>query len=134
MRNYFDGIYGLDRFSKIILITGGLFLITKSYLGAVILIVYGTWRVLSRNVEARRREEIVFNEIMARMSYKVNRFMHGKGLGNWSIKKKIKELKERRYYVIVSCPKCAQKLRLPKNKGNIIVTCKKCANEFKLTT
>lgn len=134
MRNYFEGSYGLDRFSRVILITGVLFLITRSYIPALILISYGVWRILSRNVEARRREEIVFDETMARMSYKFNQFFHSKGLKSWSIKRKLKELKDRRYYVIVTCPKCNQKLRLPKNKGNIIVTCKRCSSEFRMRT
>lgn len=134
MKNYFEGSYGLDRFSRVILITGGLFLIGRSYVPALILICYGGFRALSRNIEARRREEIAFDEIMARISYKFNQFMHSKGLGNWSIKRKLKDLKDRRYYVIISCPKCSQKLRLPKKKGNIIVTCKRCANQFKIRT
>jgi len=134
MRNYFEGSYGLDRLSRVILISGVLFLITRSYIAALMLISCGAWRSLSRNVEARRREEIVFDEIMGRIVYKINQFIHSKGLGNWSIKRKLKELKDRKYYVIVSCPKCSQKLRLPKNKGNIVVTCKRCANEFKLRT
>jgi len=134
MRNYFDGTYGLDRFSRVVLITGLLFLLTRSYIPAAILITYGVWRALSHNIEARRREEIVYEQILEKLSYKINSFVNKKGLNNWRFKKKIKELKDRRYYVIISCPKCSQKLRLPKKKGNIIVTCKRCFNEFKLKT
>jgi len=134
MRNYFEGTYGLDRFSRIILMIGFLFLLTGSYISAAILIGYGAWRALSHNIEARRREEIVYEHILGRISYKINSFISSKGLRSWSFKKKIKELKDRKNYVIVSCPKCSQKLRLPKKKGNIVVTCKRCFNEFKLKT
>lgn len=41
---------------------------------------------------------------------------------------------EKKNYKIVSCPKCGQKLRLPRGKGKIVVTCKKCSFEFKLKT
>lgn len=37
-------------------------------------------------------------------------------------------------FVIVSCPNCKSKLRLPKNEKNIIVSCPKCNNEFKVIT
>ncbi len=39
---------------------------------------------------------------------------------------------EKKNYKIVKCPKCGQKLRLPRGKGKITVTCKRCFYEFKM--
>lgn len=37
-------------------------------------------------------------------------------------------------YLVINCPKCPSRLRLPKGKGNITVTCPNCSNEFKTRT
>ncbi len=34
--------------------------------------------------------------------------------------------------LIIECPKCRQKLRLPRNKGTLKVTCKACQEIFKV--
>ena len=36
--------------------------------------------------------------------------------------------------VIIECPQCNAKLRLPKDKGKIIISCPSCKHEFKYTT
>lgn len=33
-------------------------------------------------------------------------------------------------YKIFKCPKCKQKLRVPRGKGRIQISCKRCGNEF----
>lgn len=37
-------------------------------------------------------------------------------------------------YLVIDCPSCKTRLRVPKNTGKIIVTCPNCKNEFKITT
>lgn len=37
-------------------------------------------------------------------------------------------------YIVVDCPKCPTRLRVPKGKGKITVTCPKCKTDFKLDT
>ena len=34
-------------------------------------------------------------------------------------------------YKVFKCPKCSQKLRVPRGKGKIMITCRRCGNEFK---
>lgn len=42
-----------------------------------------------------------------------------------------KWVNEKKNFKILVCPKCGQKLRVPRGKGKITVTCKKCLFEFK---
>jgi len=141
VKNFFQGVYGLDRFSKLLLFIGALFFISSR--GAIfglilglIIIGYATWRSLSHNKEGRRRESIAFESYVRDLSYKLKRSKFKGLFGNWiqGTRKYINKLKDKKYHVIVSCPKCSQKLRLPKKKGNIIVTCIKCGAEFKIKT
>jgi phage FluMu protein Com len=44
---------------------------------------------------------------------------------------KIEELID---YVVISCPECKSRLRIPKGKGKIKVNCPKCKYVFKLST
>lgn len=37
-------------------------------------------------------------------------------------------------YIVINCPKCPTRLRIPKGKGNLTVTCPHCNNEFKTAT
>jgi len=46
------------------------------------------------------------------------------------INKKIKELRDSKTHKYFSCPKCKQKLRLPRGKGKISISCPKCQTQF----
>ncbi|MBU3129606.1 hypothetical protein [Clostridium tagluense] len=144
--NFAREFYGWDRFSKIILFIG-VFLFVTGYawiLGTAI-IIYSIWRSKSIKVHGRNNKKFVFETTKRSFNYKMDNFKKSMNLTN--IKKdiemlnaKIKKykpmerLKERRKYIVTICPKCGQKLRLPKGKGKIIVTCSKCCSEFRLKT
>jgi ribosomal protein L37AE/L43A len=140
-KKFLQNVYGLDKFSKLLLFIGALFLI--SWRGSIfgltfgfIIIVYAIWRTISHNMEARRRELSTFESYVRDLNYKL-RGLKFKGIfGNWTqgIRTYFDKMKDKKYHVIVACPKCSQKLRLPKKKGNIIVTCTKCGAEFKIKT
>ena len=129
--------YGWDRFSKITLMVG-IFLVATRYawvLGAT-LIIYSIWRSKSTNVFRRSKEKFVFENMERNFYYKIKSFKRDLKLNNIKIKpsKYLEKLKNRRMYIVISCPKCSQKLRLPRGKGKIIVTCSKCCSEFRLKT
>lgn len=138
---FFQGIYGLDRLSKLILFVGALFLISwrgsiASLIFGFIIAGYAIWRSLSHNKEGRRKELMIFESYVKDLSYKLKRSKFKWIFDNWINRIKIyfNKMKDKKHHVIVSCPKCFQKLRLPKKKGNIIVTCIKCGAEFKIKT
>lgn len=139
--------YGWDRFSKVTLIVGLCLLLNKyTWIWAITLIIYSLWRSKSRNVNRRIKEEVAFenfenyfwnkiNKFKFKFN-KVNRLKRNKILGSIRLNpfNAINKLKEKRKYIIISCPKCSQKLRLPRGKGKIIVTCAKCGCEIRLRT
>ena len=87
------------------------------YLGYLCYITLGfsVFRMLSRNIEARRKENLMFLKIV--WPFK-----------NWTqyTSRKVKD-KTHKYY---KCPKCKAVLRVPKGRGKIQITCAKCKHEF----
>jgi len=134
-------LYGWDRFSKVTLLVG-IFLIVTRYmwiLGAA-LIIYSIWRSRSTNMRGRNNEKFVYENLERNFHNKINNIRQNfkQDIKLISIKirkyKPIENLKERREFLITNCPKCKQKLRVPRRKGKIIVTCSKCSSEFRLRT
>jgi hypothetical protein len=138
--------YGWDRFSKMTLILGMFLLVTGyAWILGTALIVYSIWRSKSSKLQGRSNKKFVFESTKRSFNRRMSNFKRNMKLIN-IVKnmellnskimkyKPMEKLKERRNYIITSCPKCAQKLRLPKGKGKIIVTCSKCCSEFRLKT
>ncbi|HEY8892797.1 MAG TPA: hypothetical protein VIM70_21420 [Clostridium sp.] len=134
-------LYGWDRFSKVTLLVG-IFLIVTRYMWilGVLLIIYSIWRSRSTNILGRNNEKFVYENIERNFHYKFDNirqnFKQNIKLIGIKIReyKPLEKLKERRKFIITNCPKCKQKLRLPRKKGNIIVTCSRCSSEFRLKT
>ncbi|MGH4118599.1 hypothetical protein [Clostridium sp.] len=133
--------YDLDSFLKITLI-GGIFLFLTGYLwilGAA-LIVYSIWRSKSINMYKVNKGKYIFKSIKKNFNHKVKDLKKVMEQylkqNNNKIKKynPMDKLREKRKYIITNCPKCSQKLRVPRSKGKIIVTCSKCGSEFRLKT
>lgn len=79
--------------------------------------VYAAYRVLSRNIEARRKENLFF----------VNKLNFFKG--------KIDLYKQQRNdkcHVYRKCPACKATLRLPHKIGTHTTVCPRCNKEFKV--
>lgn len=85
-------------------------------LGLVLAIAILIFRVISKNVKARRRENNVYLKII---SYPKKKFHLYKDI----VKNRDKALYKR-------CPKCHQIIKLPLKKGVHMVTCPTCNNKF----
>ncbi len=115
-RNFMLGRYGSDKLNVFLLIAGVVLMLLGSILGswfvwAVIFTLLGyaaviwcIFRMYSRNIQARRRENAAF----------LNFFAHRKD-------------KEHRYF---RCPKCRQTVRVPRGRGKISIRCPKCGERF----
>ena len=129
--------YGWDKFSKVALIIGILLLITGyAWTIGATLIIYSILRNKSNQAGFRNNEKFVFQNMERSFYRRINSLKQSLKLNNIIIKKNnlLRKLREKGKYIITSCPKCSQKLRLPRGKGKIIVTCSKCCSEFRLRT
>ena len=86
------------------------------YAAGIGLFIYSLFRSFSRKIYKRQTEN-------TRFMYKKNQIRRYLS----SLKERWKNRKEYRY---IRCPKCKQKLRVPKNKGKIRVTCSTCGEKF----
>lgn len=120
--NFMRGRYGVDPLSFALIIVGAIltfigsiFNILPVYLIACVIYLYCFFRMFSKNIEARRKEYAIFMKV-------------------WGpIQKAVKARRQRAqdtthsYY---KCPKCKQRVRVPKGVGKIEITCPKCLHVF----
>lgn len=94
-------------------------LILKSQIllmAAMLLLLCAFFRLLSRNHSARYAENQKYLKATAKFRYWLDQ------------QRKLRA--ERKLHHIYTCPKCRQKIRIPKGKGKIMVRCPKCQHEF----
>ncbi len=120
---FMQGRYGQDAFTRFLLgamlacvvlnlLVGSRFLSIMAWA----LLVYAYFRLFSRNHAARFAENQRYLNATAKLRYWFDQ------------QKRLKE--ERKYHHIYVCPRCRQKIRIPKGKGKIMVRCPKCRHEF----
>ena len=120
---FMQGRYGTDDFYKFLFWVALLGIVInwffKSQLlsfAVTLILVYAMYRVLSKNHSARYAENQRYLQATAKIRY-------------WFDQQK-KLMEERKYHHIYTCPKCRQKIRIPKGKGKIMIRCPKCHHEF----
>lgn len=123
LRQFMVGRYGVDEFNRFLLILSLAAMIISRILGggilyltAVMVLGYTYFRMLSRNLNKRYRENMGYLKVRNRF---FGFFIKGKNTVN-----------QRKNYHIYKCPGCGQKIRIPKGKGRISITCPKCRTEF----
>ena len=79
-------------------------------------VAWTLYRMLSRNIAARRRENEIIKEIKAYLKLFINRF------------------RDRKTHVYFKCLSCKATLRLPRGKGDVSVTCPKCKAKMRMHT
>lgn len=89
-----------------------------SYVGTVLLL-WGFFRILSRNYDKRRAENAAFLKVA------------GPVIRWFKLRRCIRRDKEHCYF---TCPNCKQQLRAPRGKGKIHVTCRNCGTVFEKKT
>ena len=111
---------------------------------AIFVIVVGVARGLSKNIDARRKENESFVSATAKIPG-LGKFVSGLSGGATAArsassaasgaskqdfertKRQAKQMwKKRKTNAFLKCPNCGQMLSVPKGKGKIIVTCPKC--------
>lgn len=122
-QQFMIGRYGVDQLSRflnvciIALLTINIF--TRGhilYWLAIGLFIYSYYRMFSKNISARLKE----NEMFLRY-----RFHAVEEWKKWKFK-----AEQAKKYHIYKCPGCGQKIRIPRGKGRISIHCPKCHTDF----
>ena len=110
LRRFMYGRYGTDQlgltlliFGLVLSVLGGLFsglLVLVSY----VVLIYYIFRIFSRNIPARRRENAWFLRVLAPLRDRAHRYYR--------------------------CPSCRKTVRVPRGKGKIIISCPSCGTRF----
>lgn len=93
------------------------------YLIAVFFLVVSVFRLFSKNTDKRYLEEQRFLKFFYNIKYF---FIDTK---NFFKRKRFASSKDTSYKYF-SCPKCAQKIRVPKGHGKVEISCPKCGEKF----
>lgn len=132
------GSRGLDQLSKFLMYTSLILLIFGRFISGILYIVglamfvYMYFRLFSKNIYKREYE----NDKYLNAKNKVCAFfskLFGKNNSNGRFSSRCNSYSGNTYtvtYKIFKCPKCKQKLRVPRGKGKIQISCKRCGNEF----
>ncbi|MEY8354534.1 hypothetical protein AALB39_14420 [Lachnospiraceae bacterium 54-53] len=83
---------------------------------AAVCLIICYYRMFSKNMGRRFRENQKFERIRFRVSEKFRK---------WRFK-----LNQARDYHIYKCPGCGQKIRVPRGKGKVSIHCPKCSTDF----
>lgn len=120
---FMTGHYGVDRLGKFLIVVTFVFLALGIGLGkswpnmlAFLGVIVCYFRMFSRNIGKRRQEELIYEGFKARFLESFRRFRYKAG--------------ERKKNHIYRCPKCSQKIRIPRGKGKLSIRCPKCGEEF----
>lgn len=119
------GRNGFDALSQVVYFLGLVLFVVQWFVKTPILyylswgcLIYGLFRVFSKNIAARQKENQAFLGLFA-------------GLGRrWNLlKRQWKDRKTHRYF---SCPSCHQTVRVPKHPGKVKIHCPRCGNSFEV--
>ncbi len=117
------GAYGTDRLTRVLLVIAAGLLVMSFltpfgflYYIAFAILFYCYFRMLSRNIPSRYRE----NEAFVKFTDRIVNFFKGIGTNSGNNKS----------FHIYKCPKCGQRIRIPKGKGKIAVRCPICGTVF----
>ena len=82
---------------------------------SLVLVFVSLFRLLSRNIPARQKENAQFMRLA------------GPVIQWYRFQRTMRRDKDHRYF---KCPNCGQQLRVPLGKGKITVTCRSCGASF----
>ena len=124
IRRFMQGRYGSDALTLFLLCVGiviNLIPVRHYILSILALAIFAVaiWRMLSRNIYARQKENAAYLRIWYRVKGFFLRF------------KPRADVKTHKHF---KCPKCRQEVRVPKGKGKVLITCPKCGEKFQKKT
>lgn len=122
LMQFMSGRYGQDRLGNVLLVAAVIISILNVRLRIYFLqflvyglVIYAVFRILSRNIEARRRENAWFKSKTDYFKKQIDFY---------------KQKKADKCHVYKKCPACKAILRLPYRIGTHKTVCPRCAREF----
>lgn len=122
-RRFMAGRYGTDSFNQFLnilvlalLVINMIFKLRLFFYLAVAAWCYELYRMFSRNIPARTAENYKYYTLKNKASAYLR-----------TRKARFAGMKQYRYY---TCPKCRQKLRVPRGRGRIQISCPRCNTQF----
>lgn len=123
-----SGRYGFDSVSlAMVLLAAVICGVPYLWIASLALVALAVARGFSRNIAARTREAFAFSGVMGRVGAWLG--SAGRALAR-GFSGASARLRERRAYVVLRCPSCRAKLRLPRGRGKLAVTCPMCHCSF----
>ena len=124
LMQFMSGRYGVDGLFCLLFAVAVVLSIVNCFIRSLILqlvvyviIIYAFFRMMSRNIEARRRENQAFNRLKVKIINKRN----------------VRRQRKADYtHIYRKCPQCHAVLRLPRRKGKHTTVCPKCNKKFKV--
>jgi len=117
------GRYGPDHLNMALVLVSLLLYLFNFFTGVRLilyvsftLLILAVLRMLSRNIQRRRRE----NDKFIRYWWPVKT----------KLKRSIEKIKNRKTHKFFKCPSCGNTLRVPRGKGKLQITCPKCGERF----
>ena len=132
MQQFMTGRYGIDQlyrallwFYLAVMLIGAILartvdirIYTAVMLLSLLIIIYAFFRVFSKNIEKRRKENAKWMSFTGKIKKRFRIFKD-----RW---------KFRKTHIFRKCPQCKAVLRLKKIKGSHNVTCPHCRKQFKI--
>jgi LSD1 subclass zinc finger protein len=135
---FFQGIYGLDFLSILLLLLSSILNIWQpTRMLSLIPLFIAVYRTLSKDIYKRKNEYTKFrtgaNKFLSKVGLSIPDNLATLNSTNLSqISNRLKyNLNQKKKYKTVTCPGCRKKLKLPRGRGKVIITCKTCKTEFK---
>lgn len=109
---------------------------------AIVLMVYGWWRALSKNTAKRYLENTRFQGILRKVKKPFAKPAAAASANAAKVQKQAREVKmdreaQKKYgkdFKLFKCPQCGHRLRVPKGKGTVRITCPNCKTKFEART
>ncbi len=123
LNKYMQGRAGGDHFSIFLLLTsivitlaGRITGISMIELLSYIPLIYGVYRMFSKNIQQRRMENYKFMMKISPLYKRFHRFLT--------------RVRPSKTHKLMPCTACKSMLRFPRNKGKIKITCPNCKAQF----
>ena len=123
LQRFMIGRYGTDQLARflsgciLVLLILNLFIRDRIlYWLALALLSYCYFRMFSKNISARLRENAVYLRWRSQVTEKLKKWK-AQAVQAWK-------------YHIYRCPGCGQKIRIPRGRGKVSIQCPKCHTDF----